>query len=129
MAGSEAAKGVSVKIFIEQDQVAVGFFLVKPVIGPVEHPFVLVIQFKYAYQPAGNLTRHIQEVPIIARAPGAFHLQVIPIEMPIDPQGMNDHVIHIHPHRPPPVGIASKHSGGRIPGVVFNGIAVAVILQ
>ena len=81
---------------------------------------------KIDVEPVGEVLRDLQERELRARAGRVLHGE-LGADVLVEPgERPDDEVVHRHPDRAPPVGVAAVHRSGRLGRFVVDGVADAV---
>src|SRR5262249_40936607 len=113
MAGPDARTRVAMEVFVEQDVVAPVLIVPLTVIA-MGRPASLLVAGEQAGQPSRELLADYQEVQLATRADRTLDLEVVAQVGILVDQRADEHELHRHPDRSPPVGVAPKHPAVRI---------------
>ncbi len=129
MAGPEPGAVVAVEVLVEEHVVAPVRIGLEFLRGAVDGAPSLPVAGEHPDQPVGDLLAHLEQVHFVARPGGAFDFEVVAVEQIEVLQRPQDHDVHRHPDRAPPVGIAAEHAGVRLGREVADPVLLAVNVE
>ncbi|MBN8899868.1 MAG: carboxylesterase family protein [Rhodospirillales bacterium] len=126
LARAQAAARVAVEILVEQQQVAemrVRLHLLAPT---EDRPAPVRISQEQADQPLAQMVRDLVQRHLLVGAGRAFDREVRAVIAVEAAQALDQQVVHRHPDRPAPVGVAAEHPGIRLRRLVLHPVAHAI---
>src|SRR5262245_27344385 len=113
MARANACTGLPVEVLVEQDVVA-PVLIAPPAVIAVGRPALIFVTYEQTRQPSRDVLADLQEIQLASRSDWTLHLEALPEVGVLVDQGMDEHELHRHPDRSPPVGVPSEHPAVRV---------------
>src|SRR6266851_2044994 len=117
---------VSMKIFMEQDQVLPVRIVIENLGATRHRPAAILAAQKDTDEPARNLSGHLPQICFLAGTGGALHFEILAIVMVKLLQRFDQQIVHRKPDRPAPIGIAAEDFGGGFRRLVLHAVHMAI---
>src|SRR5580698_3053802 len=126
MTGSQTGAAVSIKVLVEQHEVApvwIGLELFE--FTENRTPTVFIAK-KYPRQPAGELGRYFPQRQHFPTSGRELNLKIVPQIVMKLLERFNQQIVQWEPHRSSPVGVSAEQPGGRFARFVVDAVLCAI---
>src|SRR5215469_3928561 len=108
---SESCAVIAVEVLIKENVVAPVRISLEFLGSSVHGPTAMLIPKKYSNEPIRDLLAHLEQVHQFARTCRTFNFEIVSVVSVKGQETPHEKNVNWHPHRPPPIGIATKHAG------------------
>ena len=123
---ADAAAGVAVEVFAEQDQVLPVGIVGVPMFLTMAGAVAILVRQEEVHHAAGDVFRDLDKRLLLAAAGGILHLEGFTVDQVVALQRSDEQHVHGKPDGAAPVAVAAEHAAVALGGNVLYGELLSV---